>query len=655
MATPERAMGFLADKCLEQALRRQFREEEIFLLFDSGRCITFADAVHHLLALGSTGSGKTQTVIFPALLRLMRAGAFGLSIDIKGNMRNNVRALARICGREQDIVEYGTAPAAEPLNLLAGMERHQIRAFFEQLTLQNFQGASQSIDWHMKGVAVATDCAQLILFLSEKYPDFVLGCRLVHEMVTEPEEAVKLFEFFKKNVYDPARADHKQLVSTVENNRFHVLRKIKVSGSSENTRDEQMTWALQGVRDGLRAFLDAPGIERNFCRPGAPGLELAKPMLEGKIVILRFDLDTGPVGAKLARTMLSHFYSRVFQLGLTLPKDKKSFVCIDEFQEVADLSKGRYSDSSFIAMAREFNCIFMAATQSMSSLLATGEDASAVLSFASNCNQKIIYYSDDPMTRELAARFDPDVNLSDLNSGEAFVATYEHDIRRHAHGIETLNQSYASVREILASVNPEPILEREDDGFPSCSLGALVELAQKGGSQNKSEAKSQKEIQAEKNLKESKEASKMQANVKALIEKFPDLFTITENSEFCLPTGWIAYVEKAISAFQASGISANITDIRIDNGLLHALNSAGHDKSSAGVSLFNSFLFGVHRLCVICGKPLSNKESEQSRGRIGTCNRCLEKFGLAISDDETSGDDDDDFLNGTSADFDAWP
>lgn len=234
-----RPMGFLA-RYDDPVPTEPLAEEQAIIRFDSGRAITFADLVHHLLILGTTGSGKSASVVFPGLYQLLLSGAFGLIIDIKGNLREKLRALARAAGREAAIVEYGTAASATPLNLLAGLGRQQIFQFFRQLVTQHV-GTTQSMDWHLKGVAGAADCAQLLLFLGEKYPNFCLDCRLVLEMASEPLESQKLMAFFREKVFDPARADHKKLVASVENNRFHILKKNMSEGSAGVTLDEQLS------------------------------------------------------------------------------------------------------------------------------------------------------------------------------------------------------------------------------------------------------------------------------------------------------------------------------------------------------------------------------------------------------------------------------
>jgi hypothetical protein len=168
-----------------------------------------------------------------------------------------------------------------------------------------------------------------------------------------------------------------------------------------------------------------------------------------KIAVVRFGPDTGPVGAGLARFVLEEYYKAVYATGLGMAEGQASFTVIDEFQEVADLSRNKFSDARFIAQAREFHAIFVAATQSMAALASQGSSMAAVESFVSNCNTRVLFYSDDPYTQDMAARYDPNMLLTQLEPGQAFVIRYDASRRAHTFGKETFTQAYEKTREAL--------------------------------------------------------------------------------------------------------------------------------------------------------------------------------------------------------------
>jgi len=423
----------------------------ILLRFDSGKLISFMDALCHLLILGTTGAGKTQSAVLPMLWRLIQAGYCGLVADLKGNLRAGARALARQCGRLKDVFEIGSSSSATPLNLLCGMTMHVVREFLTTLTLRNLQGNFHNADWHLKGINQACDCVQLLRYLTVLNPAFEPTLVMIAEMLNDLELCARLFKLFKESpAYDKNDAQQRRFVRGIESNAFHVFKYDAKKSEGDHSSDfmSQVTWNLQGIRMALRSFLDAPGVSRGFATQGAPGLDMRELLKQGKIVLLRFGPETGPVGASLARMVLETYYEAVYAIGLTLDEGRYTFAVLDEYQDMADLSTNRLSDASFIAQAREFRSAFIAATQSLAALN-RGNSMAAVDSFVSNCNNRIIFYSDDPHTQEMASHCDPNVRLNDLQPGQAFVIRYEADSHTHASGMETLQRAYDDTRKIL--------------------------------------------------------------------------------------------------------------------------------------------------------------------------------------------------------------
>lgn len=640
------SMGFIVnDTCTHAA--RVLRTEDCMLRFDSGDGITFEDAIHHLLVLGTTGSGKTASVVLPALYRLLGAGHCGFVADIKGNMRAQVRALAERCGREADIVEYGTGSGALRLNILNGMDRHAMYSFFEGLTLQSFRNASEHLDWHLKGVNVAADCGHLLRLLSALDPMFEPNIVTISEMLMRPAEALKLYKLFKGRVYDRDNEEHALFVGSVEANRFHVLKERTENGkSSETTTDEQMTWTLQSVRQALKSFLDAPGIAGHFAAHGAPGLDMGHILKENKVALLRFGLDTGPIGAALARVLLSRFYAAAYAMGRDLPIGRKCFVAIDEFQEVADFSDGPFSDVSFISQAREFNGIFLASTQSMSALMQRGNSPVSVEAFTSNCNGRVLFYSDDPLTNAMAARYDKDVELNHLEPGTAFVIHYDKAQRSHRFGIETLQEAFASTRDVLgvqeapspvdapdAPVRPSlrALVNRSGDELRSAHAGqkpgaparerfqkeekeedtastSLTEMEQKQGPDTTHRREDAHCVQE----KEEKMTKVMLKN--GLAEKFPQFFT-NEEVSISIPVGWRAFAERAFTAFAATGLEVTLVSVGLSGNTLRAVEAENATnrlrRSESGATRFlNSLLRRSEAICALCGEPITAADQD---------------------------------------------
>lgn len=608
--------------------------EDVILRFDSGRTITYKDATHHTIVLGTTGSGKTQSVIFPALFSLYKINATGLVMDIKGSLRAYNYMLARAAGRENDLLELGTSPQATRINITRNLTPDGMRHLIEDIVMHHLKGSENNKDWTMRGIMQTSDCGILLLFLAETDPAFEPTIRLILDMIESPKLAVEMFAFFKSKVYDANNLEHRRFVNSVEGNEFHVLKKQR-SGSTRNSSDEQQTWNLNSTRDALKAFLNTPGIERNFCCQGAPGVDLLPWLAENKIIVVRFELDTGPVGSMLSRMLISHFYHLIFEIGSLRKTNRKFFICIDEFQEVADLSDGRFSDTSFIGQAREFNCAVITATQSMSALVCKGQQTTAVEAFVSNCNQRVMFYSDDPLTQEMAKRYDPDMSLSELESGHAFVVTYNQATRRHDHSVESLDTAYSSTLDLTKDAASPPVTGQDTEEEKQVSIFDLLDrVHEKGHTMPQTRSNTREFVE-------------MQALNTSIYEEYQRFFDPdADANSFSIPTGWIESVSRVFKIFSEIGMPVAISKFHFANGVLKVAASSSYARGSdMGIEIINSLLAKCGKLCVVCGARLDepvqpdndddwddDDEHEVSRRRYSIanstyfCHDCLKRI-----------------------------
>ena len=122
-------LGFLASVVKPVAVSQPSTitpSKDALFTFDSGKTLSFSDGARSIAIIGGTGSGKTTSVILPMIDALMRQGFGGVILDIKGNLGAQTRALAQRCGRQADIIEFGSSHTAQPTNLLAGLKKHEI-------------------------------------------------------------------------------------------------------------------------------------------------------------------------------------------------------------------------------------------------------------------------------------------------------------------------------------------------------------------------------------------------------------------------------------------------------------------------------------------------------------------------------------------------
>ncbi|MHB1671504.1 MAG: type IV secretory system conjugative DNA transfer family protein, partial [Acidiferrobacter sp.] len=127
------------------------------LVFDA------ADLGQNLLVLGGIGSGKTTSVIQPALLQCLAQGMGGLLFDIKGDFGVAAAGLANRTGRELIVV----GPGRRAFNLLRGLTPEAAAGFLKSALLLN--GAPGDPFWTETAVELCRNALGVLSFLPDRY------------------------------------------------------------------------------------------------------------------------------------------------------------------------------------------------------------------------------------------------------------------------------------------------------------------------------------------------------------------------------------------------------------------------------------------------------------------------------------------------------
>lgn len=255
-------IGFLAPRQPVRSDNPDVPKQDIpyLLRFNDGTGITMADANYNVIALGSTGSGKTSSAILPAAKSLLEAGYGGLIVDIKGNLGPQIRALAKACGRKNDIVEFGTSKKATSINLIAGMQPVELRNSFNDLYYKQ-DLTSGNEDFHQRGIEYALDYCNFLEIVLQFDKRYTPSLKVVVRLLSNPEEGHQLFGDFLEKRFNPYDQSHMQLYLALKNNAFHPLCQ-PLDDVSEYWK--QYTWSTQGILGALSVLTTTPAIVKNF-------------------------------------------------------------------------------------------------------------------------------------------------------------------------------------------------------------------------------------------------------------------------------------------------------------------------------------------------------------------------------------------------------
>lgn len=452
----KRCMGFVSAKASDSANKQSVYEPEsdTLVAFDEGESISFADASHNMITLGTTGSGKTMQIVLPAACSLIKAGFGGLIVDVKGNFTNYVRMIAREYGRLDDVVEFGPGPDATPVNLLYGTTVFELEQLVRSLMSIKHDESHHAIFFE-EGIAKALDVLELYRIMCIKLGrsfHFEVFNNLLNDYVL----AQKVYEFYDSKLKDLDNLDEKRLVGRINGDTLHY---ILPPGRDLNKRskayDEQNSYRMGYVRTGVERFMRAPGMVRNFLGSVNENLDIARRIYdENKIVVLRLANETGHMGEVMANFIRREYYKAVFRNGKRLPQGKYTFLIADEVQDFFHSDReDQYNDNSFVAKCREFRNISIFGTQSVVAMQASAAgglpDCEA---FVANCNVRVFLFSDDPNTQALAPRTLPD--LETLPSGKANLAKFDVKTRDHVVGTVGLGKAYAMLQDIIERQTP---------------------------------------------------------------------------------------------------------------------------------------------------------------------------------------------------------
>lgn len=693
MHIEERAIGFTTSTPVK-APESQKGKERHLLVTDKGLAIGLQDALCNTMATGTTGCGKTGSVGLPCANSLIAHGLPGFMTATKSNFGLKIRSLAAAHGRSADIVEFGSGPAAIRCNLLANMEFEKMRQFFEDMVRTHTRGVTENWVWLLKGIHQAAHCGQLLRFLSEKFSGYAPSISLVAEMVNNQPISVELYKYFLAHVFEKGRPEHELFRSQVDAQRFHILRQSseRAGSASGITEDEQNTWNLQGIRMALQQFMGTPGMAQHFCDASGPSVDMKELLLSNKLALAQFTTSTGPAGDMLARYLLSAWYEAILDLGTVDPGHVRCFTLLDEFQQIADLGEGRFSDFRFSSLSREYGVINVILTQSESALHINCPNTYRVTGFTSNFNQRFFFYSNDSQTLASAAGFDPHIHLQDLEATTMFVTHFDQERRAHVFGVDSLNNAFAETNSLIEA-NPVEAPANDNGDIKVPALLDLLELSRKEierAAEEKRKAEEAKREQKarekqarkgpvihltvthekndnaeakdaamkndedsatgmrrkEKSVSDAAEAATdaPQANSFALYlqERFPDL--VIRAGNWIIPAGWRDYVEKALELFMQVGLKTTITDIALRRGSLQAWNSQTDDRTSReGMLLLNRMLEQANNLCMICGARLPQENRDAANGnsydafddhenaeerKLPICMTCMQKNGM---------------------------
>lgn len=362
--------------------------------------LTFGDATMNVLVLGGTGSGKTASIMKPALYRLMQKGCAGLVLDVKGDYVNLLRQYfpesTHIIGMSDD---------AEPINLISGYNTDKFRTLLSELAQAGNDGSNTGY-FTMQGIVDALLVFEFIQYVEGKSPTLAS----IYQHLAEPKffmDKVRKDVFENPNLTAPA-SFFSSLSTRISSTQFSVLHVGGLNGTPSERQLEQYSWNVGKLMGQLAPFYNDERVCRQLCATDALPIEDIIYKRRQTIVLDMNITRYGETALTVSKMLRQNFRDTVIGRGESaldregVGKEFFTFNMVDEYQEfLSTESVGAANDVNWFDRSRSFGHINIISTQAISSMASKSKNRHAIDTIVQNCRNIVCLATTDEATLNL--------------------------------------------------------------------------------------------------------------------------------------------------------------------------------------------------------------------------------------------------------------
>ena len=349
----------------------------------------------NILVVGSIGSGKTSSAMYPFTKQLIKYKSSiekeklsFLILDVKGNYYSKVLDFAKQFNRLDDVIviEYGGDFKYNPLDkpdLKPSVLANRLKTIMLLFSPNNTESY-----WLDKVEQVLESCIVLLRAAYDGYLSFYELNRLVCDKDYYVIIKDLIRTNFNKGLYDSGQC-------------YAIYHSFEFLDSDYFSLDDRTYNLLKSeITRITNCFVSNYKVKQTFCPAKAEenfyGFD--DVLANGKIVVLNMNVAEYKNLAKIIAAYLKlDFQTDVLkQLSKKSSKNIRPSVFIsDEYQEYVTSS-----DADFYSQSRESKCINIVSTQSYTSILNTIKDQSSTKVIIQNLVNKLCFRTDDIFTIE---------------------------------------------------------------------------------------------------------------------------------------------------------------------------------------------------------------------------------------------------------------
>ena len=347
----------------------------------------------NILIVGTIGSGKTSSAMYPFTKQLMEYKAEStkeklamLILDVKGNYSEKVIEFAESVGRVEDVnvidltgrVRYN--PLDKP-NLTPIVLANRLKTILEL-----FNRESSESYWLDKAEQILAESIKFCRIYNEGYVDFME----LHKLIMFPEYYAEKIKIARKKFENGLLK---------ENDIYNLLSCVNFFDKEFFSLDERTLSILKSEISRItNVFVSDYYVSKSFC-PNKQEINFKgfeDVLDEGKIVVLNMNIAEYKNLSKIIAAYLKLDFQGTVLSRLSNGKTKRKTAFIsDEYHEYVTST-----DGDFFAQAREAKCVNIVATQSYTSLQNSLKDEASVKVIIQSLVNKFWFRTDDNFTIE---------------------------------------------------------------------------------------------------------------------------------------------------------------------------------------------------------------------------------------------------------------
>ncbi|MND11986.1 AAA-like domain protein [compost metagenome] len=373
--------------------------------------ITFGEATTSIAAIGGTGSGKSTTIMMPALYKFIQKECPGLVIDSK----NEMTAFCQEYVSRDKLLLVGGSNQCTPVNILEGISEETFRAFIGELSI--IKDGNQTF-W---GSGAVRDSMLVFKFFKEAKNRTVTLAEL-YDIINEPLSFIlELVKWLKTQ--DKISESLSTTIRAVNSCAFGMMalydfdivdyfvmksRDLPDKRMDDSRVSEQYSWHSQRLLNNIRQFSTCELLRKNLSSHSEKPIRFDEEIYENNKIIA-MDMPTaiyGQTAFVLGKLLRDRFYQAVLSIpeskrkSLGFGTDKFTFMLVDEYQNVMRIqsesaSSGIIDDNIWFAQCRGFGHINVVSFQGFSSLYAVANNKDCVNSLLQNIISKLILANSD--------------------------------------------------------------------------------------------------------------------------------------------------------------------------------------------------------------------------------------------------------------------